>query len=440
MSKFKNTPTYFLKKNYVPAVYQPNIYAIDYQKLRDAGVKLISFDVDDTIADLVIFDPPKEAITLFAHLKNMGFELMLLSNSWDARVKNFADKLGISGCYIPRAEKPLTTHFQTMQDRCGVEKSQMAHVGNSMMDDVAGGNAFGITTCLVRRAGVTGGLGKHAGGMLGVKTTGQQVRKELKKRGIWRKHHKNAPGDQYYQLGELPLYQQTQDVAEAAAANLIGQFEADKDTAFTLEDLMRNRYTANEDAGVKTLRSHLGDGIAFTGMWANARDEQELEEAELSDGELSGYVFTIGCYTIRSTQCLYRDDDTIEYSQRVPARPDEIVEYKKEYQNLPFGWTGSGFREVQVISAMYKDTADWQEICMATSSTRSQESIDFIGTMKYDASAPDEQEMLFILKQYTGDSYGVAYWYKLSSDGTVTEYEEHPYNPETFEKTWRETI
>lgn len=203
MSKFKNMSDDYLRQNYVPAVYQSNIYAIDYQKLKDADIRLISFDVDDTIADLVVFDPPKEAITLFENLKRMGFELMLLSNSWDARVGNFADKLGISGHYIPRAEKPLTTHFQTMQDRCGVEKSQMAHVGNSMRDDVAGGNAFGITTCLVRRAGVTGGLPKK---IPGVKTQGQKLRKVLKERGIWRKHHKFDDNDQYYQLGETPGY------------------------------------------------------------------------------------------------------------------------------------------------------------------------------------------------------------------------------------------
>lgn len=203
MSKFKDMSDDYLRRNYVPAVYQPSIYAIDYQKLKDAGIKLISFDLDDTIADLIASDPPKAAITLFEDLKRMGFELMLLSNSWDARVGNFADKLGISGNYIPRAEKPLTTHFQTMQDRFGVEKGQMAHIGNSMLDDVAGGNVFGVTTCLVRRAGVTGRI---IAGKPVKKTEGQKLRKILTERGIWRKHHLQDEGDQYYQLGEIQQY------------------------------------------------------------------------------------------------------------------------------------------------------------------------------------------------------------------------------------------
>lgn len=141
---------------------------------------------------------------------------MLLSNTWDDRVANFAEKLGIEGKYIPQAEKPLVSHFIRMQELCGLEKSQMAHIGNSLMDDVAGGNVFGVITCLVRRAGFTSGLPQK---IPGVKTKGQKLRKELKKRGIWRKHHKYQDGNQYYQFGETPGYI-TCEQAEAYAEGM----------------------------------------------------------------------------------------------------------------------------------------------------------------------------------------------------------------------------
>ncbi len=134
---------------------------------------------------------------------------------------------------------------------------------------------------------------------------------------------------------------------------------------------------------------------------------------------------------------LYRDDveKEINYSQRIPAGPDEISEYQKDYRNRLSRGEGSGFREVQVISARYKDAAsdDWTFVCPAATSVSWDESIDFICTVKYAASDPDEKEMLFVLNQYTGNSFGVAHWYRMSSDGTVTEYEEHPYNPESFD-------
>lgn len=206
MSKFSEMSNEYLRLNYVPDVYQPSIYKIDYQKLKNAGVKLISFDIDDTIAGLEDFNPPKEAKVLFENLKNMGFEVVLLSNTWDDRAANFAKKLGVDGKYKAKAEKPLTKNFTKLMEQYGLDKSQMAHVGNSMRDDVAGGNAFGIITCLVRRVGILSGLGKH---IPGVRTEGQKLRKELKDREIWRKHHKYQDNDQYYQLHETPMYRNT---------------------------------------------------------------------------------------------------------------------------------------------------------------------------------------------------------------------------------------
>ena len=38
---------------FVPDIYQKNIYKIDYRKLKEKGVKLISFDIDDTITDSI---------------------------------------------------------------------------------------------------------------------------------------------------------------------------------------------------------------------------------------------------------------------------------------------------------------------------------------------------------------------------------------------------
>lgn len=83
----------------------------------------------------------------------------------------------------------------------------MAHIGNSMRDDVYGGNRFGITTCLVRRNGITMSVAKHVKTKLvGIPTKGQVIREELLKRDMWRRHHSIEKGDQYYQLNETPRY------------------------------------------------------------------------------------------------------------------------------------------------------------------------------------------------------------------------------------------
>ena len=196
MSKFEDMSDDYLKRNYVPDVYQPSIYAIDYEKLKAHGIKVISFDIDDTISPLEDRgEPPKIAITKFEDLKKMGFDLILLTNAGKSRGELFAKALGVP--YIVRAEKPSTAHFEKILDRFGIEKNQMAHVGNSMTSDVAGGNAFGVTTCMVRKMGKAATL---------YRGEGPQIRKVMKERNIWRKHHKYEKGDQYYQLGETPKY------------------------------------------------------------------------------------------------------------------------------------------------------------------------------------------------------------------------------------------
>ena len=601
---------------YVPDVYQEDIYRIDYARLKENGIKLISFDIDDTIDDSFInklqanapgltVTMPDKARELVQGLKAMGFTVVLLTNAQQELAEGACKDLGADYC-IARARKPEISGFEMIASRYGVDKSQMAHVGNSMRADIAGGNKYGVTTCLVRRAGTSMKLVKFVSNTLGVPTKGHLIRERLLERNMWRKHHVYHPGDQYYQLGEEPEYRRqtppadkpvvtifydgkapytaafnlcrhiqsmgieaklkdvgdydegypgkviiighhnltkkqlaevgvlynsyglmlgyTQDkcvlrvsrsslgkgkkgrekfeeyyntrilsykelaatynvpmqfgsrdetrksqydlmwlvfathwlygflgktgelgkgddhdLAQQAANDLLQKVNADKDQVYTLDELLRNTYKANESAGMKTLRTHLGEDIAFTGVWADARDERELEESELLDGELSGFVFTIGSYTIRSAVCLYRDDDEIDYTQRVPAGEDAIAQYREE------GWRllgpGNGVREVQVISARYNgfgSVEGWRHVCLAATSLRWDESINFIATLKPVASAPAEQEVLFILKQYTGDSFGVAHWYKLSSDGNVTEYEEHPYDPESFEASWRD--
>lgn len=199
MSSFSRMTDDYLRSLYIPHVYQHDIYAIDYRRLRDAGITFLTFDIDDTIATWLASDPPKAAKTLMEHLKAMGFQVVLLTNNKDARGSHFAGALGID--YVAQAEKPLTVNFQKLQTRFGLEKHQMAHIGNSQTSDVAGGRAFGITTCMVRAVWRVMETGNPL-----VKSEGRKLREELLARGLWRKHHQEADGDQYYQLGETPPY------------------------------------------------------------------------------------------------------------------------------------------------------------------------------------------------------------------------------------------
>lgn len=205
-----------LQKLFVPDVYQKTIYDIDYEKLKESGIKLISFDIDDTITDSFVnkfkgflkgkvpgarVTMPKKAKELVQELHDKGFAVELLTNTRATIAEDVKDALKADG-YIARAHKPGTEGFERLLEKYKLDKSQMAHVGNSISADVRGGNQAGVTTCLVRRAGVSMKAGKLLMDQVNIKTKGHLIRKELKNYDIWRKHHLNTKGDQYYQLGE----------------------------------------------------------------------------------------------------------------------------------------------------------------------------------------------------------------------------------------------
>lgn len=196
---------------YIPDVYQKDIYQIDYQRLWNQGIRLISFDIDDTIQDSGIdkiegylgsgVKMPEKAVHKFSQLKEIGFSLALLSNTSEGIVSDACKQLG-ADWYIAHAQKPHGQNFEKLLDHFGVDRSRAAHVGNSMVDDIYGGNNVGIATCLVRRAGIMMKAPKGARHAIGLQTKGDQIRQELLARGMWRKHHLVVEGDQYYQLGE----------------------------------------------------------------------------------------------------------------------------------------------------------------------------------------------------------------------------------------------
>jgi len=134
-------------KKYIPNIYQKSIYTIDYDKLKKKGIKLLSFDIDETISGDREKEPPKPAITLFEDLKKKGFKIILFTNASEIRARKFATLLDVP--FYCECKKPLGTNFNKALKKYNLKPSQMCHIGNNRFDDVAGGNSLGIITCLV---------------------------------------------------------------------------------------------------------------------------------------------------------------------------------------------------------------------------------------------------------------------------------------------------
>lgn len=136
---------------YVPDMYQKDIYSINYDLLSSRGIKCLLFDLDNTLVRVDENKPSKEVIDLFNNLKSKGFKIIIFTNSRSKRVKPFKNILEVDCC--PFACKPFSRKFLSVIKIYNLKFSELAIIGDSMMDDIYGGNNVGITTILIEQLG-----------------------------------------------------------------------------------------------------------------------------------------------------------------------------------------------------------------------------------------------------------------------------------------------
>lgn len=134
-------------EKYVPDIYQKSIYAIDYEKLKNRGIKCLLFDLDNTIVPFDVKESDQATKELFDNLKKLKFRIVIFSNSSKNRLKPFKDYLEVD-CSA-RSKKPLKGRFLKILDEYGLSENEVAIIGDQILTDIVGGNKVGITTILV---------------------------------------------------------------------------------------------------------------------------------------------------------------------------------------------------------------------------------------------------------------------------------------------------
>lgn len=133
--------------NFIPDMYQKSIYAIDYDKLKEDGIKCILFDLDNTCVPYVDTLPNKRLKSLFEHLKDLDFKIIIFTNSPKKRVEPFKKELEVDCSAM--SLKPLKRKFLYIMKTFNFDLSEVVIIGDQIMTDVLGGNRVGIKTILV---------------------------------------------------------------------------------------------------------------------------------------------------------------------------------------------------------------------------------------------------------------------------------------------------
>lgn len=134
-------------QTFLPDMYQKSVYAINYEMLKNAGIKIMLFDLDNTIIPLHAKSASKKIKDLFEDVKNMGIKPVIISNARKRRVEPFKDELLVDASYL--SLKPLKWKYKRILKIYGVKPNEVAAVGDQLITDIFGANRMQFTSILV---------------------------------------------------------------------------------------------------------------------------------------------------------------------------------------------------------------------------------------------------------------------------------------------------
>ena len=135
-----------LLRPFFPGERSRTAYDIDYRGWYEKGKRALLFDIDNT---LVPHGAPadEKAIALFRDLFAIGYQVCLISNNREPRVKSFAERVGAN--YLWKAGKPSPRGYKAACDMMHVTPEQTLFIGDQLFTDIWGANRADIYTILV---------------------------------------------------------------------------------------------------------------------------------------------------------------------------------------------------------------------------------------------------------------------------------------------------
>ena len=130
-----------------PDIKLERVTDITLEILKKYNLTALILDVDNTLSThhgQILTDGLAEWLV---YMQENGINLMVLSNSKEARVKPFAEKIGLN--YISLGLKPLPSGFIRAIKALGIKRKNIAIVGDQIFTDVLGGNIVGLKTILL---------------------------------------------------------------------------------------------------------------------------------------------------------------------------------------------------------------------------------------------------------------------------------------------------
>ncbi len=140
---------FFKIKAFLPYDCYRTIFDIDYRKLYQLGKRVILIDIDNTIIPYDLESPEQRHLELIENIKEIGFQVIFISNNHKERVEKIASAFEVD--YVYSAYKPLKKGFQkALAMATYKQKSEVITIGDQVVTDIFGSNLYQLDAILVK--------------------------------------------------------------------------------------------------------------------------------------------------------------------------------------------------------------------------------------------------------------------------------------------------
>ena len=115
--------------------------------LQKNDINGLLLDLDNTLTTHNNPTPPQSSLDWLDRMREAGIKMMIVSNNSSERVTPFAKALGLP--FVSRGLKPLTVGYTKAIKEMGLNKKNVAAVGDQIFTDVIGSNLKGIRSIFV---------------------------------------------------------------------------------------------------------------------------------------------------------------------------------------------------------------------------------------------------------------------------------------------------
>lgn len=136
-------------KNFYADAYFDIITDISPDYLKERHISGLILDIDNTLIGHNVPMPDAKILSHLRTLENAGIKLCVVSNNRYERVKNFCDKISIK-FFVHDALKPKAKGYDLASKEMGLDKKEIAAIGDQIFTDVWGAKRAGCFAILTK--------------------------------------------------------------------------------------------------------------------------------------------------------------------------------------------------------------------------------------------------------------------------------------------------